>query len=63
MFKILKNLKESWKSVVIIVILLCLQAWADLSLPNYTSKIVNTGIQAGGIENVSPKVIRKTRNG
>lgn len=63
MLKILKNLKKSWKSVVVIVLLLCVQAWADLSLPDYTSKIVNTGIQAGGIENVSPTVIRKTRNG
>ena len=38
--------------------LLCVQAWADLALPDYTSKIVNTGIQAGGIEEVSPVAIR-----
>lgn len=42
MLKILKNLKKTWISVVIIVILLCVQAWADLTLPDYTSKIVNT---------------------
>ena len=47
MFKILKNLKRTWVSVVIIVILLCLQAWADLTLPEYTSKIVNIGIVNG----------------
>lgn len=58
MLKLLKNLKKTWVSVVIIVILLCVQAWADLTLPDYTSKIVNTGIQAGGIENVSPDTIR-----
>lgn len=58
MLKLLKNLKKTWVSVVIIVILLCVQAWADLTLPDYTSKIVNTGIQAGGIENVSPDEIR-----
>ena len=58
MLKLLKDLKKTWVSVVIIVILLCVQAWADLTLPDYTSKIVNTGIQAGGIENVSPDVIR-----
>ncbi len=58
MLKLLKNLKKTWVSVVIIVILLCVQAWADLTLPDYTSKIVNTGIQAGGIENVSPDAIR-----
>ena len=45
MFKILKNLKKTWVSVVIIVILLCIQAWTDLTLPDYTSKIVNEGIQ------------------
>lgn len=61
MFKVLKNLKNTWLSVVIIVILLCAQAWADLELPNYTSKIVNVGIQQGGIENVSPVVIRKSQ--
>ena len=63
MLKVLKNLKKSWEAVVIIVALLCLQAWADLSLPDYTSKIVNVGIQSGGIENVSPKAIRRIRNG
>lgn len=61
MFKILKNLKKTWVSVVIIVLLLCLQAWTDLTLPDYTSKIVNTGIQAGGIEYVAPNVIRKSQ--
>ena len=49
MLKILKNLKESLISVIIIVILLCLQAGTDLALPDYTSKIVNIGIQQGGI--------------
>lgn len=46
MIKVLRNLKETWVYVVIIVLLLCIQAWADLTLPDYTSKIVNTGIQA-----------------
>ena len=50
MLKLLKNLKNSWASVLIIVILLCIQAAADLALPDYTSKIVNVGIQYGGIE-------------
>lgn len=59
MLKILKNLKESLISVIIIVILLCLQAGTDLALPDYTSKIVNIGIQQGGIQNVSPEAIRK----
>lgn len=46
MFKVLRNLKKSALSVVAIILLLCVQAWADLELPSYTSKIVNTGIQS-----------------
>lgn len=57
MLKVLKNLKKSFVSVIAIVILLCVQAWADLSLPDYTSKIVNNGIQSGGIEKAIPEFI------
>ena len=57
MLKLLKNLKNSWASVLIIVILLCIQEAADLALPDYTSKIVNVGIQYGGIEKAAPEVI------
>ena len=60
MFKVLKNLKESWISVITIVLLLIVQAAGDLTLPDYTSKMVNVGIQNGGIENVAPEVIRKS---
>jgi len=60
MFKILKNLKKTWISVVLIILLLCLQAATDLALPEYTSKIVNIGIQQGGIEGTTPEVIRET---
>ena len=60
MIKVLKNLKESWISVIAIVLLLIAQAAGDLTLPDYTSKIVNVGIQNGGIENVAPEVIRKS---
>ena len=60
MLKILKNLKKSWIYVIIIVLLLIVQAICDLRLPDYTSRIVNIGIQQGGIENSSPEVIRKT---
>lgn len=59
MLKILTNLKQSWMSVIIIISLLVLQAICDLTLPDYTSKIVNVGIQYGGIENVAPNVITK----
>ena len=57
MLKVLKNLKNSWITVLIIVILLCVQAATDLALPDYTSKIVNVGIQYGGIEEAVPEVV------
>ena len=60
MLKVLKNLKKSWLSVIAIVLLLIVQAAGDLTLPDYTSKIVNIGIQSGGIENPAPEVIRKS---
>ncbi len=59
MLKILSNLKYTFWSVVIIVILLFVQAEIDLALPEYTSKIVNIGIQAGGIESSIPNIISK----
>lgn len=60
MLKVLRNIKQSWISVIAIVILLIVQATCDLTLPDYTSKIVNVGIQNGGIEDVAPEEIRKT---
>ena len=59
MLKVLKNLKKSLGAVIIIVILLCVQASTDLALPDYTSKIVNEGIQSGGILNAVPDTISK----
>lgn len=59
MFKVLLKLKKSWKSVLIVVTLLIVQAMAELALPDYTSNIVNVGIQQGGIENCVPQVVRK----
>lgn len=59
MLKILKNLKESILLVIVIVVLLCVQAAADLNLPDFTSKIVNIGIQQGGIQYAVPEAIRE----
>lgn len=59
MLKIMKYLKKSAVSVVAIIILLLIQALCDISLPEYTSKIVNVGIQQGGIENAVPEVIKE----
>ena len=59
MLKVLKNLKKSLGAVIVIIILLCIQATTDLALPDYTSKIVNEGIQAGGITSAVPEIISK----
>ena len=59
MLKVLKNLKNSFWAVVLIILLLIVQAQADLRLPDYTSKIVNEGIQSGGIETAVPQIISK----
>lgn len=60
MLKIFKHLKNSSFIIFIIILLLAGQASCELSLPTYTSNIINIGIQQGGIENSVPKVIRKT---
>lgn len=52
--QVIKNLKPYWKSVLIIVLLLIVQAYCDLALPDYTSKLIDTGIQNYGIEHCSP---------
>ena len=57
MRKILKFLKPHAVSVVAIVAVLILQAYCDLSLPSYTSDIVNVGIQQGGIDEHIPEKI------
>lgn len=60
MLKIFKHLKNSSFIIFIIILLLAGQATCELSLPTYTSNIINIGIQQGGIENSVPEVIRKT---
>ncbi len=61
MKNIFKSLKRSWKMILLIIILLLGQAICDLSLPTYTSKIINIGVQQGGIEESVPKVIRESK--
>ncbi len=60
MFKMLKYLKPFTISIITVLMLLVVQAVCDLSLPDYTSNIVNVGIQQNGIENAVPKEIRKS---
>lgn len=55
MSKIFKNMLPYWKAVIIIIALLVVQAWCDLSLPSYTSDIIDVGIQNNGVEHVVPE--------
>lgn len=57
--RIVAYLKQSKVAVFLIVLLLIVQAFADLSLPRYTSDLVDVGIQQGGIEEASPSVMRE----
>ena len=53
MLKVFKYLKSSIFSVLAVILLLFVQAYLDLTLPDYTSRIVNVGVQQGGIENAA----------
>lgn len=59
MKKIIKYLLKSLKTVLLIIILLIVQAICDLSLPGYTSNIINIGVQQGGITSKVPEVMRE----
>lgn len=61
MLRILKYLRKSAVALVCVLILLILQAYCDLSLPNYTSEIINIGIMRGGIPDAVPKVVRASQ--
>ena len=58
MLKMFHYMKERWYYLVMILVPLFLQAFCDLSLPDYTSKIVNVGIQQKGVEDGVPDTIR-----
>ena len=60
MIKIFKQLGRHWAACIAVVALLFVQAYCDLSLPDYTSKIVDIGIQQGGIESPVPETVRDT---
>ena len=61
MLKLLKYLKKSIPSIILIFGLLVLQAFCDLSLPAYTADIVDVGIQQGGIKEAVPIAIRESQ--
>lgn len=60
MLKIIKFAKKSWCWMVVVIALLFVQAVCDLSLPQYTSDIVDVGIQNGGISENIPKAMTET---
>lgn len=57
MLKIVKNVFPYWKTLILIVLMLSVQAYCDLALPTYTSKIIDVGIQNRGVEHVTPERI------
>ncbi|NLL04152.1 MAG: ABC transporter ATP-binding protein, partial [Clostridiales bacterium] len=58
MGKLIKNMKPYWKSIILLIVLLFVEVLCDLSLPNYTSSIIDVGIQNSGIEFATPIAIR-----
>lgn len=59
MLKLFRYLKKAYVPIIAIVLLLILQASCDLTLPTFTSNIVNVGIQQKGIEDAVPDVMRE----
>ena len=57
MKKIFKNMIPYWKTILVIVAVLVLQAYCDLALPTYTADIIDVGIQNKGIEYSLPEEI------
>ncbi len=57
MKNLFKYAAEYWKALLLIIAVLFIQAYCDLSLPAYTSDIVNVGIQQGGVEDQVPEQI------
>jgi len=61
MFKLMKYVKPYGWMLALAIALLFAQANLDLALPDYLSRIVNTGIQQGGVEDALPQAIRKSQ--
>lgn len=59
MLKIFRYLKKAYILIACIVLLLCVQVSCELTIPTYTSNIVNVGIQQGGIEDAVPDAVRE----
>ncbi|MBU0493253.1 MAG: ABC transporter ATP-binding protein/permease [Chloroflexi bacterium] len=60
MLRLVRYLKPYTLPILLAIALLFVQANSDLALPDYLSKIVNTGIQQGGVENAVPRAVRQS---
>ena len=58
MRSILRYMRDSWKAVCAVILLLMVQAYCDLSLPTYMSNIVDVGIQQNGMDDAVMEQIR-----
>ncbi len=57
MGKIFKNMLPYWKMMIAVLLLLVVQAWCDLSLPAYTSDIIDVGIMNNGVSHIVPEAV------
>ena len=63
MISIFKNMIPYWRSMILIILLLIVQAFCDLSLPTYTADIIDVGIQNRGVEHILPERITQKEYG
>ena len=60
MINIFRNLKKYWYLVILILVLLFVQAYCDLSLPDYTSNLIDVGIANSGMEHAVPEYLTES---
>lgn len=58
--RVIKYFKGHGLAILLIVVLLAAQAFCDLALPNYTSQLVDVGIQQSGVDHASPEVMTES---
>ena len=57
MKRIFRNMIPYWKTIILIVLMLMVQVWCELSMPQYTLNIIDVGIINSGVEHVIPEQI------
>ncbi|MCI1521024.1 MAG: ABC transporter ATP-binding protein/permease [Eubacterium sp.] len=56
---LIKNLKPYWPVVILLVVLLAVQGFSEMSMPQYTQNIIDTGIQNRGVEHILPTKVKQ----